>query len=469
MTEKIKKLLFLIILLLVFGFFPFKGALAGSADNVSGWAWSENIGWVSFNSTNCDSNGNNRTDKTNYSNCPAGDSVVDYGTRVDLINGVFSGYAWSENIGWISFNSDALINCPSGACQARLDTASYNASGLGKINGWARACSVFEKDCKGNLDNNSNRGGWEGWIHFADEINYPPKHEVFIDKTDNNEFKNWAWGDDLVIGWVSFNHRNCDTDNDTMSEGVPVGCPAATESISEYKVMLSSAASVVVDPDKLKVTKDNPLQYCGSIHASNPPVSFGWDHPDQKGYELEIYEGANLVGGNLVGGNLIESSCSVIGCCGSHSCGGSSKAYTAQALKYNKTYSWRLKVWDNNDNESDWVVDNPHTFDTISYRYPDPDFSWDTPKIVVNSTTTFTAASGIFDNPGGGTLKWDFGDGTSGWGSPVIHSYITPRSINIKLTATANWGEGLKVCEISKSSHVYFAPPNWIEIPPPTK
>lgn len=448
MSGKIKKILFLITLSLVFGFIPFKGVLAGSSDNVSGWAWSENIGWISLNSTNCDSNGNNRTDKSNFSNCPTGDPIADYGVRVDLGTGVFSGYAWSENIGWISFNSDALINCPSGSCQARLDTVSY------KVSGWARACSVFQTGCSGNLDNNSSRGDWEGWIHFSDI----PKYEMFIDKTDNNEFKNWAWGDDLVIGWVSLNHRNCDTDNDTMSEGIPAACPAAGEPISEYKVILSSTA-VVVDPDKLKVTKDNSLQYCGSIHALNPPVSFGWEHPDQKGYLLEIYEGANLV----------ESSCVIGGCCGSHACGGSSKAYTAQTLEYNKTYSWRLKVWDNNDNESNWVTDNPPTFDTIQYNYPDPDFSWDPTKILANSTTTFTAKSGIFDNPDGGTLRWDFGDGTSGVGSPILHSYITPRSINIKLTATANWGEGLKSCDISKSSHIYFSPPKWIETPPPTK
>ena len=59
--------------------------------NLSGWAWSESFGWLSFSSS---------TDG----------STVDYGVTVATTTtanyqaGEFDGYAWSENIGWISFN-----------------------------------------------------------------------------------------------------------------------------------------------------------------------------------------------------------------------------------------------------------------------------------------------------------------------------------------------------------------------------
>jgi len=59
--------------------------------NLSGWAWSEAFGWISFSST---------TDG----------STVNYGIKVATTTtanyeaGEFDGYAWSENIGWISFN-----------------------------------------------------------------------------------------------------------------------------------------------------------------------------------------------------------------------------------------------------------------------------------------------------------------------------------------------------------------------------
>ncbi|MDD5031678.1 MAG: hypothetical protein PHR36_01380, partial [Patescibacteria group bacterium] len=71
-------------------FFEFKGsekiARAASDNNVTGYAWSENIGWISFSCSNDNS-------------C----LTVDYGVAVDPATGNISGYAWSENIGWISF------------------------------------------------------------------------------------------------------------------------------------------------------------------------------------------------------------------------------------------------------------------------------------------------------------------------------------------------------------------------------
>jgi peptidoglycan/LPS O-acetylase OafA/YrhL len=46
--RQIKKVLIsFLFLFLVFGM-----ASAGTGDNVSGWSWSENIGWISFNCYN---------------------------------------------------------------------------------------------------------------------------------------------------------------------------------------------------------------------------------------------------------------------------------------------------------------------------------------------------------------------------------------------------------------------------------
>jgi hypothetical protein len=53
---------------------------------LSGWAWNDQIGWISFNCSNTGTCG-----------------VSNYKVVIDL-NGYFTGWAWSENIGWISFN-----------------------------------------------------------------------------------------------------------------------------------------------------------------------------------------------------------------------------------------------------------------------------------------------------------------------------------------------------------------------------
>ena len=55
--------------------------------NLSGWAWSEKFGWISFNCSNDDS-------------CTSSN----YKVTINSSTNEFEGYAWSENLGWISFN-----------------------------------------------------------------------------------------------------------------------------------------------------------------------------------------------------------------------------------------------------------------------------------------------------------------------------------------------------------------------------
>jgi hypothetical protein len=171
-----KKLLFLIIPLIIFGIFLVSEVRAGTADNVSGYAWSENIGWISFNCTNQDT-------------C----ATVDYGVDINETTGEFSGYAWSENIGWIDFapagpypttpNYSACLDFP-GSGQTCDDLPGTN-----KVGGWARALAYGD--------------GWDGWIKLRDTdygVDFTPQ---------SGELSDWAWGSD-VVGWISFNCSNQD-------------------------------------------------------------------------------------------------------------------------------------------------------------------------------------------------------------------------------------------------------------------
>ena len=58
---------------------------------LTGYAWSENGGWVSFSCVNTGSCG-----------------TATYGVTIDPDTGFFSGNAWAENFGWISFESAGL-------------------------------------------------------------------------------------------------------------------------------------------------------------------------------------------------------------------------------------------------------------------------------------------------------------------------------------------------------------------------
>jgi hypothetical protein len=57
---------------------------------LSGFAWSENGGWINFSPTTC------MPDPT----C---------GVRIDPATGYFGGRAWGENVGWVTFSNGAPI------------------------------------------------------------------------------------------------------------------------------------------------------------------------------------------------------------------------------------------------------------------------------------------------------------------------------------------------------------------------
>lgn len=132
---------------------------ASATDNVSGWAWSENIGWISFNCTDTSSCGSSN-----------------YGININQANGDFSGYGWSENIGWIDFApSSGYPESPSHGARLESDNT---------VTGWAKALSA---------DGN----GWDGWIKMSGSW------ANGVSRSGSNLI-GYAWGSD-VVGWVQFN------------------------------------------------------------------------------------------------------------------------------------------------------------------------------------------------------------------------------------------------------------------------
>lgn len=135
--------------------------------NVTGWAWSDNIGWLSFG---CDNEGT----------CGG----VNYG--VDMAqDGELSGYAWSDNIGWVTFNRNDLTGCPSSPCKAKV------IPGTGEMTGWAKALSA---------DGN----GWDGWVSLSGSGSYSYGPILNALNPARQIFEGYAWGSD-VVGWLKFN------------------------------------------------------------------------------------------------------------------------------------------------------------------------------------------------------------------------------------------------------------------------
>lgn len=179
-------LLILFVLGMVFYFLLISHApevKAGSEHNLTGWAWSENVGWISFNSTNQSGGAN-------------------YGVTMDS-GGNVSGYAWSEHVGWISFNEST--GCPQSPCQPKLNRAT------GEIFGWAKALAAS--------------GGWDGWIHLKGS-NYGVTVSACA-------WDGWAWGSD-VLGWIHFKGSNYGV------LGLGAGCGAQPDLIVSSGPLLNS-------------------------------------------------------------------------------------------------------------------------------------------------------------------------------------------------------------------------------------
>jgi len=70
---------------------------------LSGWAWNDIIGWISF----CGETSNLLADCLDLAANP-------YRVLIDRSNGKFSGYAWNDAVGWFSF--DSAQHVPNAAC-----------------------------------------------------------------------------------------------------------------------------------------------------------------------------------------------------------------------------------------------------------------------------------------------------------------------------------------------------------------
>ena len=163
---------------------------AAASDNIGGWAWSSNVGWISFNCTNQDW-------------C----ATSSYGVNVDSSTGEFSGSAWSKNVGWISFDRSKTGDPPAEPYLSGVNYIAKVSSSTMDVSGWARALAASSTA--------QENGGWNGWI----KMSWATSTATGTVKLNNltKEFEGWAWGGNPteatskgVIGWLSFNDKDYD-------------------------------------------------------------------------------------------------------------------------------------------------------------------------------------------------------------------------------------------------------------------
>lgn len=135
-------------------------AIKAGTENARGWPWggssdtagnATGAGWISMNDLNTGAGG-----------------TYSYGVNIPA-SGNLTGYAWSSNLGYIDFESSAhcTTGTPSGT-QYKAQSCTNpdgNTNGVsrsgGDVTGWARIVDIAKESA------NNNSGGWQGWIKMV--------------------------------------------------------------------------------------------------------------------------------------------------------------------------------------------------------------------------------------------------------------------------------------------------------------
>jgi|GEM_PF-1444900 len=339
-------------------FFKFKIenkiVFAGTTQNISGFAWSSNIGWISFNSSDCDADGNLKIDGGNCGSDNFSIDAKDYGVNLDCDNNFLSGNAWSPNIGWISFDRNFTGNPPA---EPYMDPANTFIStvdnGTGKVQGWAKILS---------LNNN-------GWLKLSDDsVGVWNSKGVKIES--DGFFTGWAWNannDGSGIGWVSFNNLNT---------GFPIEYSVKTEIETKPEIIDQRSPNWYYD-DAGRLGALGPVS--GGLQLSWAVKSRGRCNVNQKKYQIILTEVET--GDILNTGQVVSDSYAYI--------------IPKTFLDYDKSYSWILTVWTtskfsdptpyNYEPDTNNITDeNLPTFRTYKHEMPEVDFTLSRPDASKN-------------------------------------------------------------------------------------
>ena len=361
---------------------------ADSNDNVFGFAWAwaprtisleeSGLGWISLNSTNCDSNPEDGLSDGIPAGCPLlGTPMSNYGVNIES-DGNLTGYAYynmddpntpEKEIGWIDFDP-SLAGLPGPPNRtARIDLDGSVCGGIGYACGWAR---VIGYD-----------GGWDGWLKLRkDASDSGADYGVYVDAS-SGDFYGWAWGDN-VMGWVSF---NCDN-----PEGGSV-CSA-----SDYKGETGFSIEKTPSASDLKVDP-NSISYCGSIvKEGHIGVSWLYDGDDpQEEYQIQVATDSGFGIGALIIDKIIPLTVNP-GSRGASSFDVVPSPTSGELeISYNDTYWCQVRV---KDDEGVWSSrwSNTITFSSPQHAYPSPNFSWTPKRAVIDEPVIMINNSKCFDS-----------------------------------------------------------------------
>ncbi len=414
-------------------------------DNVNGWAWNAAVGWISFNSGDCDADNDGYSDGNG--NCPPNTvEIPDYGVGIATSTGFFYGYAWNEHLGWISFNeadappdnyafnSDCSVTSP--PCDnANSCTACYNFA-TKKVLGWAKILSMGE----------------DGWIKFnaKNDDNYDVRIVNDPDAT-SSQMIGWAYNgnyDGHGIAWISF---NCSNRNTCASDGG-----------YDYKV----SAYINRSPEITNMTAPN-ISYCSDVY--NMAV-LKWDYYDPDLDEEMAYQVKAWYDGSAT--PFLDTGKCIGNTGGDCKIDADANSYPLTGLTADKRVVWSVKVWDSNNLASEEYNSDDFgaSFLVPKHNYPRVSFSYEPENPSIGQEVQFHDTTVYDGGVGASSTLWVFQNAT-----PLQATSSDPRVIfvggdesddklQVSLSITDDDGYTCSVASSSAITNIKVRLPSWIEV-----
>lgn len=264
-----------------------------------------------------------------------------WSVTVNPNTGVMSGYAYSSFLGTTysgGMNPIAMGNAsgyirftdigevpPSGptAQMARLDIQN------GRLEGWARACAVFQSGCSGALLDPLARGGWDGWISLGGIAQNGQPYGVNMTSYDPITgvavLDGYAWGD-INLGWIFFDNVTVQ-----LNPNPPVYCTNAPNG-PHYFIpsgwTIDPNDPTLCIPDSVNPSPNPRLSINAGCYIVNSPVSVQWatsaveplactidSSPDVNSLYLDNFPATSATTtGSVMSGNLTTDTTFLLSC-----------------------------------------------------------------------------------------------------------------------------------------------------------
>ena len=241
---------------------------------------------------------------------------------------------------------------------------------------------------------------------------------------------------------------------------------------AHYKVYTTFSFNTPPTAENLRVTP----YYCD--YSPNAAIILTWDYSDPEGTPQSAYQVQIATDSGF--GHIIYNSGKVLSSGNTHPLRPAIGAGGCP-LSYGQSYYWRVKVWDQDNQESEWSAPNcPYMitlnqdettktttcFKTASHAWPEVSFSFKPDPPTVDEVVEFYGEA----TPHGGASitnwYWTFAPDGNPYHASTQNTQVTfptdgDKTVTLEVTDSSNY-----TCQEEKTINVKLPLPGIIEIPP---